>query len=619
MSDHDSSKAAPATGIGRAFADAERRFDRFRRWFLPELDRHWMQYALLAWLFVAVYFIANRWFQIQSLGLGDTDDNMRLMQVRALLNGQDWYDLRNYSMNPPRGLNMHWSRIVDLPIAGLILVLRPFVGNAQAEMLACGIAPLLPLSIAFLGLGATVRRLIHPLAWPLALALLTFACFSTMYMFAPDRIDHHGWQLAMLSLTVAGLSDPNKARGGVIVGLASAVSLSIGLEMLPYAAMAGAIIALQWIWDRAEQPRLEGYALALSGGTALGYALFASYANTVPRCDALTPVYLTVMIAAGGLLFGLGRIGPSSRWVRLALAVLAGAVIVAGFVLLFPQCLGRPEQVSPELAKNWLNNVREAKPIYAQPFRNGFPIAALPLIGLLGAAVAAWRASRERAASMTGWAAVASFGLFACLLLLWQVRAGPAAQLLAVPGAAALIWIAVPLLLGSPNVLVRVFGPVAVVLIASGAFSGLALQVMPEKPDKRLATVNRAGGQCPSIRNLRPLNQYPAATVFTFVDLGPRLIVTTHHKAITGPYHRNGGAILDVQHGFGGSPAQFRAIAKAHGATLLLICPNMAESTIYRARNPGGFYDRLAKAESFAFLEPLPLPDNSPLRLFRIN
>ena len=80
----------------------------------------------------------------------------------------------------------------------------------------------------------------------------SFACTSTMLMFAPERIDHHGWQLAMLSLTVAGLSDPKGARGGAIVGAASAVSLSIGLEMMPYAAMAGAIIALQWIWDRAE-------------------------------------------------------------------------------------------------------------------------------------------------------------------------------------------------------------------------------------------------------------------------------------------------------------------------------------------------------------------------------
>ena len=584
------------------------------------IDRHWMRYALLAWLLVLFWYLGTEWERIQSLALGDTDDNMRLMQVRALLNGQGWYDLRDYYLNPPGGFDIHWTRLVDLPIAGLILVLRPFVGTPEAERIACGIAPMLPLAIAFLGLGATARRLIGRHAWLLAIALMTFACTSTMLMYAPERIDHHGWQLAMLSLTVAGLSDPKGARGGAIVGAASAVSLSIGLEMMPYAAMAGAIITLQWIWNRDEARRVEGYALALGGGTALGYAAFGSYANSVMRCDALTPVYLTVMIVAGALLFALARLNPASRMLRLGLAVAAGAVIVAGFVHLFPQCLGRPEQVSDELARNWLNNVREAKPIYTHPFRTAFPIVTLPGIGLLGAIIAAKRAFDDRAPNAVGWAAVALFTLFACLMLLWQTRAGPAAQMLAVPGAAALIWIAVPLTLGSGNMLVRVFGTVAVVVVASGAFSAWSVQYMGvDKPDKRSQAINRASARCPSYNAMIALNRYPPGTMFSFIDLGPRIITVSHHKAVAGPYHRNGDAILDVQHAFGRSPDEFRAIAARHGASYLLVCPNMPESTIYRARNPGGFYDRLAKGDTFAFLQPLPLPKNSPLRLYRIS
>ena len=56
-----------------------------------------------------------------------------------------------------------------------------------------------------------------------------------------------------------------------------------------------------------------------------------------------------------------------------------------------------------------------------------------------------------------------------------------------------------------------------------------------------------------------------------------------------------------------------------HGATMMLVCPNMAESTVYRDRAPGGFYDRLAHGETFEWLTPVPLPKGSPLRLFRIN
>jgi hypothetical protein len=600
-------------------------FEQFRDSFLRESNRHWIKLALVVWLVVAFWSLGDRWLQVQALGLGDTDDNMRLMQVRALLNGQDWYDLRNYRLNPPGGFDIHWSRIVDLPIAALILILRPFLGVPEAEKIACGIAPMIPLAITFVGLGATVRRLVHPQSWPLAIALLVIACVTTMLMFAPDRIDHHGWQLAMLSLSVAGLSDPKRARGGAIVGAASAFSLSIGLEMMPYAAMAGAIITLQWIWDREEAPRVEGYALTLAGGTALGYAGFASYANTVMRCDALTPVYLTVMIAAGGLLFVLARLNPQSRWMRLGLAVVAGSVIVGGFAGLFPQCLGRPEQASPELVKNWLNNVREAKPIYMHPFRSAFPVVTLPVIGLLGAVIATKRAIDEGTPNRVGWAAVTLFTLFACLMLLWQARAGPAAQLLAVPGAAALIWIAVPLTLGSDNILVRVFGTVGIVLFASGSFSGLpssplVSRFMPiDPPNKRVQTIDKAGARCPYIGYLSQIDEYPAATVFSFIDLGPRIVTVTHHNAVAGPYHRNGDAILDVQHAFTGTPDQFRAIAKKHGATLLLICPNMAESTVYRARAPGGFYDLLAHGKRPGFLEPLPLPKGSPLRLFKIS
>ncbi len=585
--------------------------------FAREIERHWLSLTLIAWVLIAAWFVWQRWSGIYWLSLSDTDDNMRLMQVRALLNGQGWYDLRQYRLNPPAGFDMHWSRIVDLPLAALILLFKPFVGTVMAEKLACGIAPLLPMSVTMAGLAFTVRRLVSPVAWPLALIFLLL-CTATMMMFMPNRIDHHGWQLACLSITVAGLADPRQRRSGITVGLASAVSLSIGLEMLPYAAGAGAIMALRWVWDRAEALRLSVYGLALAGGSALGYVLFASNANSVLRCDALTPVWLSVMIEAGALLFILARINPDGRAIRLGLAAAAGLAIIAAFAIVFPQCLGRPEQVSPELARNWLNNVREAKPIYEHPWRNAVPVATLPIIGLIGAIIATWRAARTD--RFAAWAAVLLFTLFAGGLMLWQVRAGGAAQLLAVPGAVALGWIVLPWCLNHRSVLVRVFGTVAAFMIVSGAFVGFVVKYgVPDKPTVRTKTINRASAWCPTIPALSPLNRLAPQTIFTFVDLGPRLITVTHHSAVAGPYHRNGDAILDVQHAFSRTSDDFRAIAKRHGATLLLICPNMAESTIYSVRHRKGFYARLIKGEVPAWLEPVALPANSPLKLWRIR
>jgi hypothetical protein len=581
------------------------------------LDRHWLRLTLLAWVVVLGWWLWSRWGAIHWLALGDTDDNMRLMQVRALLGGQGWYDLRQYRLNPPGGFDIHWSRLVDLPIAALILLFKPFVGTGWAERLACGIAPALPLTVTMVGIAFTVRRLVTPSAYPLGLLIL-FGATAAMLMFMPMRIDHHGWQLAMLSLTVAGLADERAARGGAIVGAATACSLTIGLEMLPYGAMAGAIITLRWVWDAPAAPRLAAYGVTLAGGSAAGFATFASNANHAMRCDALTPVWLSVLVAGGALLFLLARLSPARRELRLVLALVVAAVIASGFVLLFPQCLGRPEGVSPELQQTWLNNVREAKPIYAHPFRNAFPIAALPLAGLIGALIATWRARGSRA--VAAWIPVALFTTFAVLMLLWQVRSGPAAQLLAVPGATALAWIVVPWCLGHHSFVVRVLGSVSAFLVVSGLFAGLAIRWLPiDRPNKVTLTVNRANSRCATIPALAALDRFPAATMFTHVDLGPRLITLTHHNAIAGPYHRNGQAILDVHHAFTGQSDQFRALARAHGARYLLTCPNMAETTVYRARARNGFYGQLAKGRIPAWLVRVPLPKGSPLRLWRID
>ena len=63
--------------------------------------RHWVALTLVVWLGVTIWYVWSDWNLVRWLSLGDTDDNMRLMQVRAWLGGQGWYDLRNYRLNPP--------------------------------------------------------------------------------------------------------------------------------------------------------------------------------------------------------------------------------------------------------------------------------------------------------------------------------------------------------------------------------------------------------------------------------------------------------------------------------------------------------------------------------------
>ena len=231
---------------------------------LPEI-KHWRRWLLLVWLAAACVMIWNRWAGIHWYSLPDTDDNMRMAQVRALLNGQRWYDLRQYQLNPPVGFNIHWSRLVDLPIAALELILRPFLGIWAADRWAAGLAPLIPMGVALAGIVTVTRRLIAPNAW-VAAAALYFCCGSTMLMMMPLRVDHHGWQLAMLAWTLAGLADPNGRHGGAVMGLSSALSLTIGLELLPFLAVSGAAAALRWMWDaEGETPALARLCARVGG------------------------------------------------------------------------------------------------------------------------------------------------------------------------------------------------------------------------------------------------------------------------------------------------------------------------------------------------------------------
>jgi len=584
---------------------------------LDGLERRWRWWVLLFWLAASALLLYTRWGAVNGFSLSDTDDNMRMMQVRGLLAGQGWYDLRQHRLNPPWGADIHWSRLVDLPIAGIRLALAPFVGGPAAERAAVALAPLLPMGVAMAAVAATARRLVAPRAFALAVALLLCG-HSVRGMWAPLRIDHHGWQLALLAVSVAALVDPKRARGGALLGIASALSLVIGLEMLLYLALGGGIVVLMWVRDPAEGRRLAAYGASLAGGGALGFLLFASFANRAPVCDALSPVWLSAVATGGAIAVALALLSPRTWPIRLASAAVAGAALAAGFALAWPHCLGRLEGASPELVRLWLGNVREARPIYLHGYPTAIGIAALPAAGLIGYAAMLWRHRSDREA-LVRWAATAAPALLAAALLLWQTRAGPAAQLLAVPGATGLAWLAIGWFRASRSVFVRVVGTAFAFLLVSGILVQQGVtQFFPAKTRPGLKAVNKANSLCPTLWALRPVAQVPKGQVLTFVDLGPRLITVTHHDAVAGPYHRNGGDIIDVMRAFRGSADSARATIERRGIDYVLICPGLSESTVYASQAKNGFYAQLVRGQVPLWLQPVPLPANSPYRMWRV-
>jgi hypothetical protein len=595
------------------------------------VQRHWKTCVAVIWAVMVASLIYSKWKAIGWYTLSDTDDNIRMAQVRGLLNGQGWYDLRQYKLDPPGGASIHWTRLVDLPIAGIILAVRPFTDWLTAEKIAAAFAPLIPMGVGLYATALTTRRLVAPPAYVIACAVMLCGA-STMGMWTPMRVDHHGWQIALVLVTVAGLADPRPARGGAITGAAMAMSLTIGLEMLPQFAAAGAAMALMWVVDPRQAPRLLTFSASLAGLATLGFLGFASYDNSTLTCDALSPIWLSVVLV-GAALGTLIALAPArSPWLRLAMAAGAGALILAFYVIAWPKCVGPLERLSPELQKLWFSHIREARPTYYLDYKLALALLAMPVAGFIGGLLAL-RKVRHEPERLRAWCGALAVSASAFGLLFWQIRAGPVAQALAAPGCAMIAWLLLPRALAiqsagsSPRrllaMLARVAAIGAVFVLASGLVVQFSLELIPNTQAsktraQKMKQIAAKSAHCPTLPALAAIERIPATTVLTFIDFGPRLINTTHHKAIAGPYHRNQAALLDVIHAWRGSPDTAHDVIRRHGIGMVLICPGMSESTIYMAEAKNGFYMQLLRGRTPPWLERITLPKGSPFRAWKV-
>jgi hypothetical protein len=275
--------------------------------------------------------------------------------------------------------------------------------------------------------------------------------------------------------------------------------------------------------------------------------------------------------------------------------------------------------VSPEVQRLWLNNVREARPIYRHGWQVATMMLGLPLTAVFGWALLAWHNRGDRGLFRRTLACAVP-GLAATLLLFWQTRTGPAAQMLSIVGAIAIAWILCPRANASSRPVVRTFGLVLAATIGLGATVPFVLQMIPAKKlTKNEIAINRANRLCYSLPALRPVAQLPKGLIFTFVDLGPRVITVTHHNAVTGPYHRNGEQIADVMNAFRGDAVQARRLIEKYHSDYLMTCPRSSTTTIFMSAAPKGFYAQLERGQVPAWLSRVPLPADSPFKLWRVS
>lgn len=583
----------------------------------------------VVWLFVVAHFAA-RWATVGEV-FNDTDDAMRLVEVRDLLAGQGWFDLHQYRLDPPVDLPMHWSRLVDLPIALLIRISELAVSSATAEKVALYLWPTLVLVPALFA----VRRIACRLGgdWAALPALyLTATCGPVIGQFVPGRIDHHNVQIALTLWLLAFALEPASRRRGVRLAVTSAVMMAVGMETLPYVAFAAALVGLRWAFG-AERDEAVAYGATLAAAiTGLTVALLPPSEWLRGACDALSANYVALAVTGGlGLAAG-AAVVPAGRQLRLAWIAAVGAVALFAFALPEPACLRGPfGQILPEVRAVWLDGVTEIQPwhVFFSAHRVEALVALLvPILGLLAAARLAADAETRRT---PGFLLVVAAAAVATLIGLGQIRTVIYADVLSLPliaaligrmaresetaGRSAAVTVLVGTILASSSLAAFVIGRVAP---ASWTANETAATTATNGSEAAGGGPTGAAAEAPcmTLSNYAALAALPRGLVAAEINIGPSILAATPHAVVAAPYHRMQRGILDGDRMLRGRPEAGVAAMEARGVDYVALCVGSKSAESARSDEPDSLLVALMDGRVPARLEAV--VTDGPVRVFRL-
>jgi hypothetical protein len=553
--------------------------------------------------------------------LGDTDDAVRLVTVRELLGGAPWFDTTLPRIGAPEPLVSHWSRLIDAPLAVLMLLFRPLFGVAGAEIATRMVWPALLFFILQLMISREALRRAGPWAAASAVALPLLSLMP-LVQFKPGRIDHHN---AQILCAVAGLMylvrSLEEERIGWIAGALIGLGLAVGYEAIGLVVPALGLAAMVSLW--------EGRGIGgVANATAAAGVLLAALAATVPpsrwfviHCDALA---LNLPLLAGCCAAGLwaaqrvpDRFGAAGR-LGIAGVFAAGGVVI--FSAIEPACLMGPfGQVNPALKPIWLDRVMESKSILSFGDDQYAPMLAFIAFVLAGivAQFAIWRARPT-----TSNALATALIILAAILGCWQIKLMLYASWLAVLPLA--VFAARLERVGSLSG--PIVGVCAVLLLNQSTFAAVfeageaaARWVVGAAPEE--ASDADVGKECARTTNVARLAELPAGLVAANIDLGPHIVAMTPHRVVAAPYHRLDKGIIAGHTILHGTPEEAERTARSLGVSYIVLC-GASNATgakpVSGGKHPNSLRAKLMRGEPVGFLEEIaPAPDK-PIRVWRV-
>ena len=544
---------------------------------------------------------------------GDTDDALRLVIVRDLLSGRaGWYDQHMMRLQPPVGMDLHWSRLIDGGLVGLQSLLRLALPPDRAELAMRALWPLVWIFPAAAGTISIARRLRGDAAALLCAAML--AMDLLLYsQWVPGRIDHHNVQIALALVALAGAMGGGW-RGALIAGLATGLGLAVGLEALIFYAVVGAGVALWFLAAPAQQARsLQAYAAGLLVSLPLFLVETPPARWTLSVCDTIGANLVSgLAVAAVGLLACVALTARRGAWVRFA-GLVAVAVLAGGtYLRMDVTCLHGPlAEADPRIWPIWLSHVNEMLPLShgLADLTNAVSWGQAILI-VLGAAAWLWL-GRRREARTAGW-------LMAGAWLALAAAAGVAAARMTHYPA----WIATPLLaavavdIAARYARGRLVPALLVAVVLTPTWPASILTIVGQRLARPYPKEIGAGCRIP--KAYAPLAAQPTGLVLGEIDLGPSALAATSHAVLSAPYHRMGWGILSAHEVLAAPPGPDEAAARRLHVDYVIDCPAHANVFTHTDLSRLSLQRRLDRGQVPAWLRPLS-PTGAPLQIYAVK
>lgn len=561
--------------------------------------------AYIAWLGLAVLLVWLSWGNIVSRSGWDPDDQLRMVQLRDFLAGQSWFDTTQYRLNAPAGGAMHWSRLIELPLALLVLLATPLVGPAGAEMIAGTAIPLLCFGLVAYMLGRIALYLGGPVAGTIAVVMTIVSPAISMQL-RPMRIDHHGWQLVCAALALWALFWPAARRAGVCMGLALAVWLHISLEGAPLTAAFFGLLGWRWAISGEAGVRLAYMVGAfLAGSLVLFFGTQPLGLSAPVYCDTVSPAHMLGVIGAAVIILPAAALLPANKGVRLAALAIAGGAALGILLWQAPICAkGAFSTMDPVVRDYWYVRVNEGMPVWHQKWAIAAALMGVPVAGIFTLLFVGRSLAADKKAA---FASLAFLLVYSALLAMLVFRTISAATLIAVP----VVSVGIAALFAryrAENAPLRRVGIVAlmILLLMPGAFIAQATVLVSGQPAADRQPAVLAAERCESIRSVATLASLEKANILAPFDIGPAILLTTPHRVLASSHHRNEQGMrahIDI---YRLPSAEAQKIVQHRGITHIIACPGEAEMQGYAKRNPDGLWAQLAKGNPPAWLEPLP-------------